>query len=271
MIEARSSHPGSAGTGEVEPRGRGRRGMPPWPARSGRDAAVPKPPRPKAGRAVLPVVALAAASLALTACSSSSTPSAPAPNPSAPPTASAPSNPPASSAPNAPSGGTSSPSAPQPPPSSSGSTTRTTHPSGGAPQECRSSQLSAALTTPEPAAGSIYATLVFTNTSTVTCTMTGYPGVSYVAQNGVQSGNAAVREPGTVTTVTLKPGGRASAKLRDANGVSGYDPAQCKLSPAEGLRIYPPDQKAALFVPWKTDHCAGPTVHSLTIGPVAAS
>lgn len=98
--------------------------------------------------------------------------------------------------------------------------------------------------------------------------MTGYPGVSYVAQNGVQSGNAAVREPGTVTTVTLEPGGRASAKLRDANGISGYDPAQCKLSPAEGLRIYPPDQKAALFVPWKTEHCAGPTVHSLTIGPV---
>lgn len=242
--------------------------MPSWPARSGRDAAVPKPPRPKAGRAALPVVALAAAALALTACSSSSTPSAPAPNPSAPSPTSAPANPSTPSAPNAPSGSTHSPSTPKAPPSSSGST-RTSHPSS-APHECRSSQLSAALTSPEPAAGSIYATLVFTNKSTVTCTMTGYPGVSYVAENGVQSGNAAVREPGTVTTVTLKPGGRANAKLRDANGISGYDPAQCKLSPAEGLRIYPPDQKAALFVPWKTEHCAGPTVHSLTIGPVAA-
>ncbi|WP_425429042.1 DUF4232 domain-containing protein [Streptomyces vietnamensis] len=124
------------------------------------------------------------------------------------------------------------------------------------------------MTRPEPAAGSIYATLVFTNRSTATCTMTGYPGVSYVAQNGVQSGNAAVRQPGTITTVTLPPGGRAKAQLRDANGISGYDPARCKLSPAEGLRIYPPDQTAALFVPWKTEHCAGPTVHSLTIGPV---
>lgn len=120
----------------------------------------------------------------------------------------------------------------------------------------------------EAAAGSYYATLVFTNTSATTCTMTGYPGVSYVAQAGVQSGNAAVREPGPVGTVTLRPGGRADADLRDANGLGGYDPAQCVLAPAEGLRIYPPDQTAALFLPWKTEHCAGPTVHALTIGPL---
>lgn len=30
----------------------------------------------------------------------------------------------------------------------------------------------------------------------------------------------------------------------------------------------PPDQKAALFLPWKTEHCAGPTIHSFTIGPI---
>ncbi|GAA0683170.1 hypothetical protein GCM10010193_41250 [Kitasatospora atroaurantiaca] len=118
------------------------------------------------------------------------------------------------------------------------------------------------------AAGQRYATLVFTNTSAISCTLTGYPGVSYVAANGVQSGNAAVRENGTVTTVTLQPGGKASAKLHDSNGIGGYDPAQCQLSPAEGLRIYPPNQTAALFLPWKTEHCAGPTIHSLTVGPV---
>jgi hypothetical protein len=110
--------------------------------------------------------------------------------------------------------------------------------------------------------------LVFTNTSATSCTLTGYPGVSYVAQNGVQSGNAADRAPGNVNTVTLKPGGTASARLHDSNGISGYDPAQCQLSPAQGLRIYPPNQKAALFLPWQTQHCAGATIHSLTIGPV---
>ncbi|MFF5284850.1 DUF4232 domain-containing protein [Streptomyces sp. NPDC013171] len=206
----------------------------------------------------------------MTACSSSNTPPPP-------PAASAPASTVGSpSATSAPPSAVSSPSAAPAPSSSGSSPSATPSPSGSAPStgasrpagECTTGRLSAALTTPEPAAGSIYATLVFTNKSSVPCTMTGYPGVSYVAQNGVQSGNAAVREPGTITTVTLQPGGRAKAQLRDANGISGYDPAQCKLSPAEGLRIYPPDRTAALFVPWKTEHCAGPTVHSLTIGPV---
>ncbi|MFB8311557.1 DUF4232 domain-containing protein [Streptomyces sp. NPDC055961] len=256
MVVVSSSLPGSKG--ERDPRGRGRCGKPLGTARRGRKH-----------RAVLPAAVLAVASLAMTACSSSSTP---------PPAASAPASAVSSpSATSAPSSAVSSPSAaPAPTNSGSSSPSVTPSPSGSAPsagasrpaRECTTGRLSVALTSPEPAAGSIYATLVFTNKSSVPCTMTGYPGVSYVAQNGVQSGNAAVREPGTITTVTLQPGGRAKAQLRDANGISGYDPAQCKLSPAEGLRIYPPDQTAALFVPWKTEHCAGPTVHALTIGPV---
>ncbi|MER7540337.1 DUF4232 domain-containing protein [Streptomyces sp. NPDC097704] len=255
MVVASSSLPGSEG--EVDPRGRGRCGKPLGTALRGRKH-----------RAVLPAAVLAVASLAMTACSSSNTP---------PPAASAPASTVSSpSATSEPSSAVSSPSAAPAPSSSGSSPSATPSPSGSAPStgasrpagKCTTGRLSAALTTPEPAAGSIYATLVFTNKSSVPCTMTGYPGVSYVAQNGVQSGNAAVREPGTITTVTLQPGGRAKAQLRDANGISGYDPAQCELSPAEGLRIYPPDRTAALFVPWKTEHCAGPTVHSLTIGPV---
>ncbi|MFH8623155.1 DUF4232 domain-containing protein [Streptomyces vietnamensis] len=221
----------------------------------------------------------------MTACSSSPSP-APTPSTSAPAPSSTSGSPSATPAPSsgagspsatpAPSGTAGSPSAAPAPSSGAGSPSATPSPTRSVrstgpsrpPRECTTGRLSAALTRPEPAAGSIYATLVFTNRSTVACTMTGYPGVSYVAQNGVQSGNAAVRQPGTITTVTLRPGGRAKAELRDANGISGYDPARCMLSPAEGLRIYPPDQTAALFVPWKTEHCAGPTVHSLTIGPV---
>ena len=117
-------------------------------------------------------------------------------------------------------------------------------------------------------AGQYYATLVFTNISGTTCTLTGYPGVSYVGTGGVQSGNAAVRADGSVTTVTLHPKGKASATLHDSNGISGYSPQQCDLSPAQGLRIYPPNQKAAIFLPWKTQHCAGLSIHPLTIGPV---
>ena len=133
---------------------------------------------------------------------------------------------------------------------------------------CTSNQLGVAQENPSVGAGQYYSTLVFTNKSSSTCTMTGYPGVSYVVANGVQSGNPAVRSGGTVATVTLKPGGTASAVLHDSNGISGYTPQQCQLTPAQGLRIYPPNEKAALFLPWSTSHCAGLSIHPLSIGPV---
>jgi hypothetical protein len=124
---------------------------------------------------------------------------------------------------------------------------------------------------PDVGAGQYYSTLVFTNVSKTTCTLTGYPGVSYVGAGGVQSGNAAVRTGGSIATVTLRPGGTASATIHDSNGISGYSPQRCELSPAQGLRVYPPGRKTALFLPWKAQHCAGLGIHPLTIGPVRKS
>ncbi|NQE85768.1 DUF4232 domain-containing protein [Nocardia terpenica] len=135
-------------------------------------------------------------------------------------------------------------------------------------EECATSQLSVAKGQQGVGAGQLYVTVVFTNSSGIACALTGYPGVSYVTESGDQSGNPATRAEGPVQTVTLQPGDQASALLHDSNGIGGYDPAQCKLSPAAGLRIYPPDQTASLFLPWQTQHCAGPDIHSLTIGPI---
>ena len=136
---------------------------------------------------------------------------------------------------------------------------------------CASSQLSAALNNRGVGAGQFYAELVFTNTSATTCTLSGYPGVSYVGANGVQSGNPAQRSSvDPVTTVTLKPHGTAGAQFQDSNGISGYSPEQCQLAPADGLRVYPPGQTAALFVPWQTQHCAGTGINPLSIGAVKA-
>ncbi|MCQ4081261.1 DUF4232 domain-containing protein [Streptomyces sp. RB6PN25] len=214
------------------------------------------------------VAVLAAAALALTACSSSGTSGSSA-------AASSPSGA-ASSASGA--GGTGASSATNASATSSGSTgaagsgaTAIQGRSASGVAGCSSSQLKVAQENPSVGAGQYYSTLVFTNVSGTTCTLTGYPGVSYVATGGVQSGNAAVRAGGSVATVTLRPGGTASATLHDSNGISGYSPQQCDLSPAQGLRIYPPNQKAALFLPWKTQHCAGLSIHPLTIGPVQKS
>ncbi|MFI9275636.1 DUF4232 domain-containing protein [Kitasatospora sp. NPDC052896] len=229
--------------------------------------------RALARRALLPGV-VAAVALTATACSSSS------PTPAGAPSAAAPAGTTPAASPLAP--GTAAPSAPVPgtgpaapaipaptaPATAPGAPASSAAAVGGSTRACTSSQLSAVLANPGVGAGQYYATLVFTNTSAANCTLTGYPGVSYVATNGVQSGNAAVRDTGTVATVTLRPGGRASAVLHDSNGVGGYDPTQCQLAPAQGLRIYPPNETAALFVPWQTQHCAGPTIHALSIGPV---
>lgn len=150
----------------------------------------------------------------------------------------------------------------------SGTGTSGTGTSAAGSSECATSQLSVAQVNPSVGAGQYYSTLVFTNTSSSSCTMTGYPGVSYVVANGVQSGNPAVRAGGAGSTVTLAPGGKADSVLHDSNGISGYSPQQCQLTPAQGLRIYPPNNKAALFLPWNTSHCAGLSIHPLSIGPV---
>ncbi|MFE0465288.1 DUF4232 domain-containing protein [Kitasatospora sp. NPDC058965] len=214
----------------------------------------------------------AATACVLTACGSSSNgshgagPAAPAPSSAAPSAAPAPGP---GSVPPAPGGSSGTAAAPSGGPTGAATAPATAPtPAPGAPGACATGQLSVKQQNADVAAGSYYAELVFTNTSATTCTLTGYPGVSYVTDNGVQSGNAADRAPGTAATVTLKPGGTASAQLHDANGVSGYDPAQCQLASAKGLRIYPPNQRDALFLPWPTQHCAGPTIHALTVAPV---
>ncbi|GAA1945008.1 DUF4232 domain-containing protein [Kitasatospora viridis] len=170
-------------------------------------------------------------------------------------------------------GGSSSTGGGNPTASAVGSTTGGSSGTGGstaAPSaaECTASQLTVAQTNPSVGAGQYYSTLTFTNTSGHTCSLTGYPGVSYVPQANGQSGNPAARTGDPYRTVTLAPGGTAHAAFHDANGVSGYDPGQCALAPATGLKVYPPDQRTALFLPWQTEHCTGPSIHAATIGPI---
>jgi hypothetical protein len=184
-------------------------------------------------------------------------------------------------------GGGSAVSTPTPPPSTAGHATSTSQPTQSAtatastattaastatvaagPATCSTAQLKVGQENANVGAGQYTSTLVFTNTSHETCTMTGYPGVSYVAADGIQSGNAATRTGTAYRPVTLAPGAKADAALQDSNGISGYTPVQCQLTSVLGLRIYPPGDKGALFLPWNTQHCAGSTIHSLTIGPV---
>jgi hypothetical protein len=94
------------------------------------------------------------------------------------------------------------------------------------------------------------------NVGSSSCTLFGYPGVSWVAgADGHQVGAAALRESdnsgGAEQTVTLAPGALASAPL-DIVDAAVIPPTECKPVPVRGLRVYPPGQRAAMFLPLPT-------------------
>ncbi|MET9223530.1 DUF4232 domain-containing protein [Streptomyces sp. NPDC003300] len=215
-------------------------------------------------RVMVPAAALATAALTLTACSDDGGSAAPAG--SSVSVSAAPSDSPSAGAPSTTGDGTQ--SAPGGTPTSSADGSGGASAEAAGPSACVSDHLSVALKDAEVGAGQYHAKVVFTNTGSTACTLTGYPGVSYVKTAGAQAGPAADRDGGSHGTVSLAPKATAYAELHDSNGQGGYSADQCKLTKVEGLRIYPPNQKAALFLADKTEHCAGTGIHPLTIGAV---
>lgn len=122
------------------------------------------------------------------------------------------------------------------------------------------------------AAGSVYYTMTLTNKSGYTCTLTGYPGVSGVTSSGVQLGNAASRNPSSVTkTVTLTNGASATSTLQ-VTDVGNFPSSACAPASAWGLRIYPPNQTSSVLVKFPFQACAktGPSYLSVSTVLLAA-
>jgi hypothetical protein len=133
----------------------------------------------------------------------------------------------------------------------------TSGPSG--PTRCLSSNLEASLRAAEGTAGSVVHALVLTNRGRTSCTLKGFPGVSYVAGSaGKQVGPAAVRVGPAGAVVRLGPGRSAQALVAFAR-TGNFDPAACQPTDVRGLRVFPPGGRAALFVPAPGTGCAGQT------------
>lgn len=125
------------------------------------------------------------------------------------------------------------------------------------PVTCTASTLSVTLGPGEGAAGTTYAPLRFTNTGSRTCVTQGFPGVSYLTEDGgAQVGRTALREGAPGGTVTLAPGAVASAALAMVR-VENYDPVVCRPTPVKGLRVFPPGQRVPVWVPLDATVCAG--------------
>ena len=137
--------------------------------------------------------------------------------------------------------------------------------------ECKVADLKLSLRDGDATAGTFYRSLVFTNKGNRTCTIQGFPGVSYVAgDDGHQVGPAAYRVGKKGPVITLKPGNSASADVGFVQ-VRNYDPAVCKPTAVRGLRVYPPHEYDSMFVPSEGTGCAGnPPGHQLTVATVKA-
>ena len=136
------------------------------------------------------------------------------------------------------------------------SPTATAAPTG--PQPCATAGLKAAIGSGQGAAGSSYYPIDLTNNSGTTCTLYGYPGVSFVTgAGGAQIGAAATRNdtlaPGLVT---LTAGQTAHASLQVVNA-SNYPAAKCKIVQAHWLRVYPPGQFSPLYISFSAPTCGG--------------
>ena len=154
--------------------------------------------------------------------------------------------------------------APQPGASSAGTTAPAPQPG-----PCGTAALRVTLGSQEgAAAGHFYRTLDFTNVSGASCTLYGYPGVSFVtAIGGSQIGAAASRSPASKLLIVLAPGKKAHAVL-DLLDVLNFPSSQCAATNAHWIKVYPPNQFSATYVPWTAMVCSKPKPVYLSVAPV---
>jgi hypothetical protein len=142
----------------------------------------------------------------------------------------------------------------------------------GNPSNCKSSELKLSFGhDSDHAMQKTYTSIQFTNTGQRTCTLQGFPGVSYVAgDNGQQVGLPANRSGNQGPTITLRPGASTNAGLVIVNA-DPFPADQCKPVDVRGLRVYPPNETAAMFLPTSGRGCAGGAGPLLTVSSVGTS
>jgi len=145
------------------------------------------------------------------------------------------------------------------PPSSFSDTATTT--STATPSEtttvtsCQSADLKLSLGPTDGAAGTTYQEVVFTNTGDSSCTLHGFPGVSYVDAGGAIIGKPTTEDPGARITVVLAVHGQAHSLLRQPDA-GNFPASRCHLTTTDRLQVYPPGETHQLFVTDRTQVCA---------------
>jgi hypothetical protein len=127
---------------------------------------------------------------------------------------------------------------------------------------CHTGDLRAKTGGVESKAGVLYLSLVFTNKSSETCSLTGYPRVSWVsAKTGKAVNKPFVPDTGTASPVVLEPGGQAHATLA-YHQPDEIDPAKCKPVIAKGYKVVPPRESTSIFVSGSTVACSSTGINT---------
>ena len=168
-------------------------------------------------------------------------------------------------------GGSASVSAATPRQAAGPSTVAPVAPASGTPA-CSNADLAVSVANDGAAAGSTYYALRFHNRSAVRCTLTGYPGVSFVSgPNGGQIGAAASRNAVSPARTLTLGAGATDAALLQVGEPYNYPSSRCgSLVHAAGLRVYPPGDRGAVFVALPLQVCSS-QVGQLTVSTVVAN
>ena len=153
--------------------------------------------------------------------------------------------------------------------SSPAATSPSTATAPAGPAACPTSALLVKTGLVQGAAGSIYAVIDFVNISSVTCSLFGYPGVSFVtaSSGGSQIGLAATEsKTAPRQLVTLAPGATGNALLRIVQA-GNYPASKCHPVTAHWLRIYPPNQTTPVTLAYTARACSKP-VNILSVSVV---
>jgi hypothetical protein len=133
-------------------------------------------------------------------------------------------------------------------------------------QACATAQLTLSAGDSNGAAGSSYDHYLLVNKGPTSCTLTGFPGVSFLNSAGTMLGQAG-RSTTTFTTVTLPVGQTASFMVKTSNiGVDAGCSAATQTTAT--LQVYPPNQTTVLTVPSRQAACQ-PVVGPVQLGTQA--
>jgi hypothetical protein len=120
-------------------------------------------------------------------------------------------------------------------------------------------------------AGSTWYMVEISNTSTKTCTLFGFPGVSAVGANGRQLGSPAARvHAWTELPLTLRPHDTVHFVL-GITDTANYATASCHPATAYGLRVYAPGAYASKTIPFRFAGCSRRGPAFLQVSPTIGS